>query len=51
MRNELEAAAMEKTLKNLQQRWAGKQKGGIGYILLWLMGVPLPLILLIALIR
>jgi hypothetical protein len=51
MRNELEAAAMEKISKNLQQRWASQQKGGIGYILLWLMGVPLPLILLIALIR
>jgi hypothetical protein len=28
-----------------------RQQGGIGYVLLWLLGVPLPVLLLIALIR
>jgi hypothetical protein len=30
---------------------ADKQKGGIGYILLWLLGVPIPVLLLIFLVR
>lgn len=30
---------------------AGKQKGGIGYVLLWFLGVPIPLLILIALLR
>lgn len=30
---------------------AQKQKGGIGYVLLWLLGVPLPVLILIALLR
>ena len=29
----------------------GKQKGGIGYVLLWLLGVPIPILILIALLR
>lgn len=28
-----------------------KQKGGIGYILLWILGVPIPILILIALVR
>ncbi|MET0256383.1 MAG: hypothetical protein ABW193_11320 [Luteibacter sp.] len=28
-----------------------KQKGGIGYILLWVLGVPIPVLLLIFLVR
>ena len=28
-----------------------RQKGGIGYVLLWLLGVPLPILILIALLR
>lgn len=28
-----------------------KQRGGIGYILLWMLGVPLPVLILIALVR
>jgi hypothetical protein len=28
-----------------------RQKGGIGYVLLWLLGVPLPVLILIALLR
>jgi hypothetical protein len=27
------------------------KKGGVGYILLWVMGVPLPVLLLISLLR
>ena len=28
-----------------------KQKGGIGYVVLWLLGVPIPVLILIALLR
>jgi len=28
-----------------------KQRGGAGYVLLWLLGVPLPVLILIALVR
>jgi hypothetical protein len=28
-----------------------KQRGGIGYVLLWILGVPLPVLILIALVR
>jgi hypothetical protein len=30
---------------------AGTQKGGIGYVLLWLLGVPIPVLILIGLLR
>lgn len=30
---------------------AQNQRGGIGYVLLWLLGVPLPVLILIALVR
>jgi hypothetical protein len=30
---------------------ANKQKGGIGYVLLWILGVPIPVLILIALVR
>lgn len=29
----------------------GKQRGGIGYVLLWFLGVPIPVLILIALLR
>jgi len=29
----------------------GRQRGGIGYVLLWILGVPLPVLILIALVR
>ncbi|HEV2679234.1 MAG TPA: hypothetical protein VGV14_01920 [Rhodanobacter sp.] len=29
----------------------GKQKGGIGYVVLWLLGVPIPILILFALLR
>jgi hypothetical protein len=28
-----------------------KQRGGIGYVVLWLLGVPIPVLILIALLR
>jgi hypothetical protein len=30
---------------------AGKQKGGIGYVLMWFLGVPIPVLILFALLR
>ncbi|NYE30060.1 hypothetical protein HDE78_003028 [Rhodanobacter sp. K2T2] len=30
---------------------SSKEKGGIGYVLLWMMGVPIPLLILFALLR
>jgi hypothetical protein len=42
---------MTKRLQQTRQNWANRQQGGIGYILLWLIGVPIPVLLLIALIR
>lgn len=30
---------------------AQRQRGGIGYVLLWILGVPLPVLILIALVR
>ncbi len=28
-----------------------KQRGGIGYVLLWLLGVPIPVLIIFALLR
>lgn len=30
---------------------SNKQRGGIGYVLMWLLGVPIPLLILFALLR
>ncbi len=30
---------------------ASKQKGGIGYVLMWLLGVPIPILIIIGLLR
>lgn len=30
---------------------ASHQKGGIGYVLMWLLGVPIPILIIIALLR
>lgn len=30
---------------------ASKQKGGIGYVLMWFLGVPIPILIIIALLR
>ena len=40
---------MQKTLAGLMSRH--KQRGGIGYVLLWLVGVPIPVLILISLLR
>ena len=42
---------MKKRLQQLRKSWPNRQKGGIGYILLWMMGVPIPVLLLISLLR
>jgi len=33
------------------QQWRGRQEGKIGYILLWALGVPIPVLLVIFLLR
>ncbi len=33
------------------QDWRAKQEGKIGYILLWLLGVPIPVLFVIFLLR
>jgi len=42
---------MANRLKALRNRWADKQRGVIGYVLLWLLGVPIPVLILISLLR
>ncbi|HEY8683318.1 MAG TPA: hypothetical protein VIM06_09115 [Rhodanobacter sp.] len=42
---------MSQITKPPELRDAGKQRGGIGYVLLWFLGVPIPLLILIALLR
>lgn len=34
----------------MYQRWKD-QKGGIGYILAWILGVPIPILVIVALLR
>ncbi len=42
---------MSEINKAPELRDAGKQRGGIGYVLLWFLGVPIPLLILFALLR
>ncbi|WP_174236081.1 hypothetical protein [Rhodanobacter sp. L36] len=42
---------MSEIKKNTEMSEAGKQRGGIGYVLLWFLGVPIPVLILIALLR
>jgi hypothetical protein len=42
---------MKGRLNALKARLAGRQHGGIGYIFLWLLGVPIPVLILISLLR
>ncbi|WP_198651585.1 hypothetical protein [Dyella sp. C11] len=44
---------MSDDLENLSSNAepAASQRGGIGYVLLWILGVPLPVLILIALVR
>lgn len=30
---------------------AGSQQGGIGYVLAWFLGIPIPILILVALLR
>ena len=34
-----------------QRPGASKQKGAMGYVLAWLLGVPIPILILVALLR
>lgn len=34
-----------------QNAGPGKQKGAIGYVLAWLIGVPIPILIVVALLR
>ncbi|HET6552987.1 MAG TPA: hypothetical protein VFG49_05550 [Dyella sp.] len=34
-----------------EQSFTQKQRGGIGYVLLWILGVPIPVLILISLLR
>jgi hypothetical protein len=42
---------MTRRFQELRRSLANRQKGGIGYILLWMMGVPIPVLILISLLR
>lgn len=42
---------MKTRIKSLKARLANDQRGGIGYIFLWLLGVPIPVLILISLLR
>lgn len=42
---------MTKRFQELRNRWVNRQQGGIGYVMLWLMGVPIPVLILISLLR
>jgi hypothetical protein len=39
------------SLPSRRERWRERQRGKIGYILLWLLGVPIPLLFLFYLLR
>ncbi len=38
-------------MKALMRRYRSGEKGAIGYILLWALGVPIPVLLVIFLLR
>ena len=42
---------MKNRLTALRTNWANKQQGGMGYVLLWLLGIPIPVLILISLLR
>ena len=39
------------TNPNKGMRWMRSQEGKIGYVLAWLIGIPLPILLLVFLLR
>ena len=42
---------MKSRMNALKGRFQNRQHGGIGYIFLWLLGVPIPVLILISLLR
>lgn len=38
-------------LQNMKDTWHRWQEGRIGYALLWLLGIPLPVLLIVYLLR
>ncbi|MGH8144609.1 MAG: hypothetical protein ACREU2_19125 [Steroidobacteraceae bacterium] len=43
---------MKKLIRSVRTKVAvGRQRGAIGYVLLWMLGVPIPLLIIFALIR
>jgi hypothetical protein len=45
-------AAMARLMRDsLMRHVPGKQKGAMGYVLAWLLGVPLPILVIVALLR
>jgi hypothetical protein len=44
-------SGMTKRFQKLRNNWANRQQGGIGYVFLWLLGVPIPVLILISLLR
>jgi hypothetical protein len=38
-------------MRTLLQRYRSGEKGAIGYVLLWLLGIPIPVLLVIFLVR
>jgi hypothetical protein len=50
-RHDDQGQIMKNRLRALRTNWANKQQGGMGYVLLWLLGVPIPVLILISLLR
>jgi hypothetical protein len=42
---------MSHQYQSLCKSFARRQQGGIGYVFLWLLGVPIPVLILISLLR
>ncbi len=42
---------MSKLLRQSIMRGPAKQKGAMGYVLAWLIGVPIPILIIVALLR
>lgn len=43
---------MTRLIRNLREaRGPARQKGAMGYVLAWLLGVPIPILIIVALLR
>jgi hypothetical protein len=43
---------MKELIRSVRTRvGVGRQRGAIGYVLLWMLGVPIPLLIIFALLR